>query len=151
MKEKDKELLLKDLCARLPYGVIVRHADYLIDSDGNYTGQFWYKRGYLYNICRLDNITTTIIESKGSDEEGYEHICDLEKSLPYLRPMSFMTEEEKEEYHKLCDKYYDIYFNSVESIDWLNAHYFDYRGLIERSLALEAPKGMYSETNTEKI
>ena len=87
MTQEEKQLLLQDLCARLPYGVIVRHADYLINSDGNYTGQIWYKRGYLYDICRLDNMTTTIIESESSDEEGYEHICDLERSLPYLRPM----------------------------------------------------------------
>ena len=58
MIQEDKELLLQELCCRLPYGVIVRHADYLIDSDGNHTGQFWYKRGYLYNICRLDNNTS---------------------------------------------------------------------------------------------
>lgn len=138
MKPEDKQLLLKDLCARLPYGVIVRHADYLVDSDGNHTGQFWYKRGYLYNICRLDNMTTTIVESEGSDEEGYEHICDLERSLPYLRPMSSMTDEE------------EIYYNTVyialkfyEKEDWLNKNHFDYRGLIPMGLALEAPEGMY--------
>jgi hypothetical protein len=70
---------------------------------------------------------------------------------PYLRPMSSMTKEEKEEYHKLCDNYYGIYFNSVESIDWLNKKMFDYRKddedegktMIEKGLALEAPAGMY--------
>lgn len=139
MKQEEKELLLKDLSSRLPYGVIVRHADYLVDSDGNYTGQFWYKRGYLYNVCRLDNMTTTIVESEGSDEEGYEHICDLERSLPYLRPMDSMTEEE------------EIYYNTVytalkfyEKEDWLNVNHFDYRGLIEMGLAIEAPEGMYN-------
>lgn len=164
MTQEDKELLLKDLCARLPYGVIVRHADYLIDSDGNHTGQFWYKRGYLYDICRLDNMTTTIIESEGSDEEGYEHICDLERSLPYLRPMSSMTEEEKRD---LSSKYnWNIKGNDIsiryhsegywdddtecptneylKLFDWLNAHHFDYRGLIDLGLALVAPEGMYN-------
>jgi hypothetical protein len=159
MTQEDKELLLKDLSARLPYGVIIRHADYLIDSDGNYTGQFWYKRGYLYNICRLDNMTTTIIESDGSDEKGYEHICDLERSLPYLRPMSSMTEEEKDEMFGICTlsdcsvntdwesvgveimsshpRYGDHYSTDYSVIDWLNKNMFDYRGLIEKGLAIE--------------
>ena len=143
MTQEDKELLLKDLSARLPYGVIVRHTDYLVDSDGNYTWQFWYKRGYLYDICRLDNMTTTIIESEGSDEEGYEHICDLDRSLPYLRSMSSMTKEEWAEYDNLSEAckesgYYDVI------VDWLNSHHLDYRHLIEKGLALEAPRNMYS-------
>ena len=132
MTQEDKELLLKYLCAVLPYGVIVRHADYLVDSDGNHTGQFWYKRGYLYDICRMDDMTTTIIESEGSDEEGYEHVCDLERSLPYLRPMSSMTEEEENEYYNI-----EFGFNiHSDRVDWLNAHHFDYRGLIEKGLAI---------------
>lgn len=160
MTQEEKELLLQDLSARFPYGVIVRHADYLIDSDGNYTGQFWYKRGYLCNICKLDNMTTTIIESEGSDEEGHEHICDLERSLPYLRPMSSMTTDEEYEYYQIrkrnsdkslslmdCnDHLQQLLFPIIagtESIDWLNAHHLDYRGLIPMNLALEAPEGMY--------
>ena len=145
MSNEEKDLLLKDLSARLPYGVIVRHADYLIDSDGNYVGQFWYKRGYLYNICRMDNMTTTIIESEGSDEEGYEHICDLERSLPYLRPMSSMTEEEKKELVRIScegniEHKYGIFYRNQ---DYLNSIHVDYRGLIEKGLAIEAPEGMY--------
>lgn len=165
MKAEDKELLLQVLSAMFPYGVIVRHADYLIDSDGNYTGQFWYKRGYLCNICKLDNMTTTIIESEGSDEEGYEHICDLERSLPYLRPMSSMTDEEWKElncigyivplydgcfgvdmraYCKNNQPHYRRFseFSAIE--DWLNKKMFDYHGLIPMGLALEAPEGMYN-------
>ena len=159
MNQEDKELLLKDLGARLPYGVIIRHADYLIDSDGNHTGQFWYKRGYLYNICRLDNMTTTIIESEGSDEEGYEHICDLERSLPYLRPMSSMTEEELAELSNIISEWFDKeLFDLIEEpfleyvlskinysispllFDFLNKNHFDYRGLIPKGLAIEVTK-----------
>ena len=70
----------------------------------------------------------------------------LSEVKPYLRPMSSMTEEEKAEYHSLCDSYYGIYFDTVDSIDWLNAHHFDYRGLIEKGLAIEAPEGMYKYT-----
>ena len=129
MRQEDKELLLKDLCARLPYGVIVRHADSLIDSDGNDTGRFWYKHGYLCDVCTLDDMTTTIIESEGSDEEGYEHICDLEKSLPYLRPRSSIASLiSAKEWSSL---------GGIELIDWYNANHIDYRGLISKGLAVE--------------
>ena len=150
MVQEDKELLFKDLCSRLPYGVIVRHADLVVDSDGNYTGQFWYKRGYLYNVCRLDNMTTTIVESEGSDEEGCEHICDLERSLPYLRSMDSMTEEEWEELLNI-DKKRGLFSSrhltwhiDGEIIDYLNKKMFDWRGLIPMNLALEAPEEMYN-------
>jgi hypothetical protein len=83
-------------------------------------------------------------------------VDNILKIKPYLRPMSSMTDEEKRQYRELCDE--DIrqltYVQTVHpglkyktschrSIDWLNAHHFDYRGLIEKGLALEAPEGMY--------
>ena len=69
--------------------------------------------------------------------------------------MSSMTEDENKEYHHLCyeeereqiefgERVTRVYYrNTIESIDWLNAHQFDYRGLIEKGLALEAPEGTY--------
>ena len=85
--------------------------------------------------------------------------------LPYLRPMSSMTEEEREELEHLSEEYFGKALdkqiqeslsssNRNESkileciassviVDWLNAHHFDFRGLIEKGLALEAPEGMY--------
>ena len=143
MIQEDKELLLKDLSARLPYGVIVRHADPLIDNNGNEIGEFWYKRGYLCDITTLDDITTTIIESEGSDEEGYEHICDLERSLPYLRPMSSMTEEESHEYnmHLLG---ITIGVDAINFMIWVYQHHLDILNLIDKGLALEAKEGMYN-------
>ena len=56
---------------------------------------------------------------------------------PYLRPMSSMTNEEK-------TYYFAINENPVTCIDWLNSHHFDYRGLIEKNLAINAPDDMYS-------
>lgn len=66
------------------------------------------------------------------------HPC-IDACRPYLRPMSSMTEEEKR-------KYIDVtqVSNHCAAIDYLNVHYFDYRGLIEKGLALEAPKDMYT-------
>lgn len=81
------------------------------------------------------------------------------ETKPYLRPMSSMTKEEKKELKELHFYYTDGHIVNDEDkdfkpiivdemhcvciIDWLNAHHFDYRGLIEKGLALEAPKGMY--------
>ena len=67
---------------------------------------------------------------------------------PYLRPMPTMDGAEVLEYISLKE---DIvasdgityYFETYESIDWLNKNHFDYRDLIEKGLALEAPEGMY--------
>jgi hypothetical protein len=72
---------------------------------------------------------------------------------PYLRPMSSMTDEERGEFRKVGgvmshSPQHDTWAISAfapEAYDWLNAHHFDYRGLIEKGLALEAPKGMYPE------
>lgn len=67
----------------------------------------------------------------------------LDEIKPYLRPMSSMTEEEKDEYDRL------VMCNASWVVDdWLLVHHFDYRGLIEKGLALEAPEGMY-KTKTE--
>ena len=79
--------------------------------------------------------------------------------MPYLRPMSSMTEEEKDKLYTAMDWYGRIDENGnvdtkgqdkvyretfYDYTDWLNAHHFDYRGLIEKGLALEAPEGMYN-------
>lgn len=120
MTQDDKELLLKDLCARLPYNVKIA------EMSG----------GTLTTSPRTDVIY--VIENGGK---------------PYLRPISSMTEEEQNEYEGLCldnlalptvKAYYNRYISTdYLHIDWLNAHHFDYRRLIEKGLALEAKEGMY--------
>ena len=119
MTQEDKDLLLKDLCARLPYGV---KAD-IVRSN---------------NLHRID---WTIEE-----DDIHELKCGLIVDIkPYLRPMWSMTMEDEKEYCRLVQDT----DNGIEPItnlmDWLNAYHFDYRGLIEKGLALEAPEGMYSE------
>ena len=68
--------------------------------------------------------------------------------------MSSMTAKEESEYHFLCEmeivevidierECFFVWHDTIKSIDWLNAHHFDYRGLIEKNLAIEAPEGMY--------
>ena len=137
MTQEDKKLLLIDLCTRLPWGVKVA----IELSEDKYTKA--------YDLREIDNDSTAKLRQQVTiwDYGFYRSVISypLIDCRPYLRPMSSMTEEEKEEYHKLCDNYYGIYFNSVESIDWLNAHHFDYRGLIEKGLALKAPEEMYKQ------
>ena len=127
MTQEEKDLLLKDLCARLPYKV---ECEAILNNGGNYP--------CVLNIGTLN-----------------QHIAGDHVLKPYLRPLSSMTEEEDEEYRKTKIRVavqWDDYGNPIgfelistfETFDWLNARHFDYRGLIEKGLALEAPEGMYN-------
>ena len=140
MTEEEKQLLLKDLCARLKYKTYVK------TSKGI---------GYVYAI----NISQLIELSVANDY--WSEVFNIDRIKPYLRPMSSMTEEEREEFYKECEKDYKIAVNeanrsykskfdeyapllsSYNKHDWLNANHFDYRGLIPMGLALEAREGMY--------
>lgn len=127
---QNKELLLKDLCARLPYGVKVQCEDYLFTFDKDHMGI-----GMLYRDFNMN-----LLESPKIILSGCYYGEDIK---PYLFPLSSMTEEQKDEYHNTCNIGLnrwgeEVYYDSDESIDWLNAHHFDYRRLIEKSLALDA-------------
>ena len=137
MTQEHKELLLKDLCARLPHGVKV-NADYInFNRDGK--------------LFSINNNEELII----SPEKGYSFDVAIEKCKPYLFPLSNMTEEQKQFFNNLpigIDKYGDISTKDdlsgnslytdlelyLEVIDWLNKNHFDYRGLIEKGLAIDA-------------
>lgn len=125
MTREDKQLLLKDLSARLPYGV----------------------------ICQLSSGDTSITEKLGIGGLS-DFMNGSMKIKPYLRTMSSMTGEERQFLLKFGtigmdenDKVFVVYpfglGKTMPVIDFLNAHHFDYRGLIERGLALEAPEDMY--------
>ena len=113
MTQEEKDLLLKDLSARLPYQPLCKK----VDTEDDF--------------CECDGLL------------GYS-LRDLVNNKiiikPYLRPMSSMT---KEEYNEVGDllKAEDPSLNLNEvmatiEIDWLNAHHFDYRGLIPKDLAI---------------
>ena len=125
MTQEEKQLLLQDLCTRLPYRVMIKSV-----GENKIVG--------LWDLKDVDNLP-----------------------LPYLRPMSSMTEEERMEFTKLFDKWHDDeLFDYIEEgaefsiwkhkgispvvFDWLNAHHFDYRGLIHMGIAIEAPNDMYN-------
>lgn len=132
MTQKEKQLLLKDLCARLPYGVIC-HYNCVIPIEGSELHK-----------ANCKDILRGIVPAPDKHVGfmvGFDKVNALEGDIkPYLRPMSSMTEEEKEEYDKTFDWDYSI---QGTPFDWLIAHHFDYRGLIEKGLALEAKEGMY--------
>ena len=140
MTKEERQLLLKDLCARLSYGVIVNVP--IIDGSEN-------KK--LVSIINEDNgipcihvYSYDVRNFKGelvSYEKSTYLLCDIK---PYLRPISSMTEEEKEDFGvPFTSEGLVTLADTIECMDWLNAHHFDYRGLIEKGLALEAPEGMY--------
>lgn len=123
MTQEDKELLLKDLSTRLPYGVKIRIIHHEIKgTDPEYVD---------------DVFSTTHYNMIDYDDDNYEF-------LPYLRPMSSMTPKERKEYKHLV-AFSGNPIGSAIFIDWLNAHHFDYRGLISKGLAIEAPDGMYEK------
>jgi hypothetical protein len=129
MTREDKELLLKDLCARLPYGVKIK----IRDND-------------IRTVRNIDTVhgKVNFIETDINSPYGVSIEMPLthrQGATPYLRPLSSMTEKEKMEYVEVWDLRQP--YIPTEAMDWLNAHHFDYRGLIEKGLALEAPEGMY--------
>ena len=124
MNKEDKQLLLKDLSARSIYGVKC-----LVSfNDGT------------KDIMTLKSSLPNSFGKWDFYNEKYSACSDNFK--PYLRPMSSMTEEEEIEYDatfatiKMADGHYDSTM-TYKSFDWLNAHHFDYRGLIEKGLAIE--------------
>lgn len=122
-----KKLLIKDLSSRLPYNVIVDYAYNAFNvRNGNYV-----KHG---SKCILDCYLLDVFISPRQNEKG-EYI------KPYLRPMSSMTETQKNEYQYITERWmYDSSYSISDSIDWLNKNHFDYRGLIPMDLAIAVTK-----------
>lgn len=120
MTEQDKQLLLRDLCSRLPYGVNLHIEFYDLQGDGELASRD--VKLTAGNICYcFDN----------------GHWVNFK---PYLRPMSSMTEEEIDYVER---HFYYTGYNDWDFVDWLNKNHFDFRRLIPMGLALEAPEGMY--------
>lgn len=150
MTQEDKQLLLQDLCARLPYGVKVENTSFSEPQVHTVFG-------------RVSDEEFLMLETyKSVGGEDYRTVTDdvhytgyLESIKPYLRPMSSMTKEETK--YKLS-KFFKVintkiegigyiptlnYGSAIEYVNWLNENHFDYNHLIEKGLALEAKEGMY--------
>ena len=128
MVQEDKELLLKDLAGRLPYGLYATVRDPEEKDDFQPFEILGIKEDLVW-------VRNTMI--------GVDHFDTIEIVKPYLRPMDSMTEEERKKYRIECKKVLLMRYrvNSHYPVtDWLNAHHFDYRGLIEKGLAIEVTK-----------
>lgn len=156
MTQEEKELLLKDLCARLPYKPIVQ-----IDDCG-----IWNLRGVDHDDSA--ELRDRVIVWRGKNYPSSKNSFPIINCKPYLFPLSSMTDEQKEELKSKCIhteteedwegvrcdvwgieilKKYDtrrwdnpIWLSTInmDAIDWLNAHHFDYRGLIPMGFAIDA-------------
>lgn len=118
MTQEQKDLLLKDLCARLPYAV-----KGLVTFNGNHF------------------MTQHQVEDRTIDGKLYDRFAEFQSSWydnvkikPYLFPMSSMTWEQECQYREVIASS----LNHYEVYDWLNKNHFDYRGLIEKGLAIDA-------------
>jgi hypothetical protein len=128
MTQENKELLLKDLCARLPYGVKMNH---IADDE--------------HSPKKLIGVAKDMITLEGLG--GYECV-DVEDYKPYLFPLSSMTEEQKKEYDSIiyhnielhCERYYNVIdVDSFEELqEFYHKNHLDYRNLIGFGLVLDA-------------
>ena len=125
MKQEDKKLLLKDLCARLPYEVKV-HAKY-IDTDNEVE-----KVGVLSMVDNDEVVAFTC-----DDTNCYNYVA-IHEVKPYLFPLSSMTEEQEEEYNNLNGYELGCFPHLEEALDYLIENHFDYRYLIDKGLAIDA-------------
>lgn len=103
--------------------------------------------GELCKVIRIDVECQQVYLKKDDEHGGTYSIVRGDIIKPYLRPMSSMTEEEQKEYDVFCCKPYLGIDETTASnfVDWLNKKMFDYRGLIPRGLAIEAPENMYKK------
>ena len=132
MTHNEKDLLLKDLCSRLPYGVMGKFGD--------------------SNPSKITNITHDIdsdswfVESEG-EFDGM--MCEINNIKPYLFPLSSVTEEQKKEFDDITDLDIEVaithikngtpnYLTGLNRLNWLLKNHFDIYGLIPMGLAIDA-------------
>jgi hypothetical protein len=127
MTQNEKYLLLKDLCARLPYGVVIQEK--CVEHDKTFLPNKEVDR-----LVNVDVHADSLMTNCGS-------LYYIDEVKPYLFPISSMTDEQKKEYAHIL-----VYTSSFEMIqitgestyDWLNKNMFDWRGLIPMGLAIDA-------------
>ena len=135
MTKEDKDLLAKDLCARLPYHVKVK-----VDDDKE-----------PYTLLAINANNNICVVGLQFDDVYATSRVEIERIKPFLRRKSSMTNSELTIYHALCDEHYILdygeeYYDTPQSLDYLNEIHVDYRGLINKGLAIEVTE----ENNTYK-
>lgn len=119
MTQEEKQLLLKDLCARLPYKVKVWYP--------NGSGAISTVKGIVDDICYFN------------ENPICGNFCHIEVVKPYLRSTDEISDEESNEMEYLINRH-----NIEGFLDFVYSRHIDWRNLIEKGLALEAPEGMYN-------
>ena len=128
MTQEDKMLLIKDLSSRLPYAVHVQH----ISGVSGILHDISIRHKYDGNDNIYDAICYTDFLGDGDN-------ITIEHFKPYLFPLSSMTDNQKQEYQYITERWmYDSSYLISDSIDWLNKNHFDYRNLIDKNLAIDA-------------
>ena len=128
MTQEDKMLLIKDLSSRLPYAVHIQHIS-------GFSGTL-YDISMHHKYDENDNVYDIICYT---DFFGDGNSITIEHFKPYLFPFSSMTKEQENEYQYITERWmYDPSYSISDSTDWLNKNHFDYRGLIEKGLAIDA-------------
>ena len=142
MRQEDKNLLLKDLSARLTYNVKAYVKNWSKLDRKYYEG--------VYTVDSIHPSLNTVLAC--SDRFCVEVILGYDdyEIKPYLIPMDMMTEEQKEEFDRLYTYDALIIEPQWKLIDWLNRNHFDYRGLIEKELALDASYLNIYNNDTER-
>ena len=131
MEQKDKDLLLKDLCARLPYGVKC----YIQETNDT----------SILAAVLEDGENTLFNFWEDSRKIQYWYQLYISEFKPYLFPMSSMTDEQKEEFNQLLELELKAINDEIThtqatefEIDFYNKHHLDWRGLISKGLAIDA-------------
>lgn len=124
MTNEQKDLLMKDICSRLPYGVVIQercleHDEMFLPNKGE---------NRLINIDMSDGKLMT-------NDWSFYHVDEIK---PYLFPLSSMTEEQKLEFIDTCTFFRNSTFGWTDrTFDWLNKNHFDFRDLIPMGLAID--------------
>lgn len=122
MAQEDKELLMKDICARLPYGVCYKHLTW--DDE----------RGEECIAAQIYSINSDgYVKNCYDDETVY-----IDDVRPYLFPLSSMTDEQEKEYNDLNCYELGCFPHTEAALDYLIKNQFDFRGLIPKGLAIDA-------------
>ena len=123
MIKEDRELLMRDLSCRIPYGVFVK-------IDG---------------MSKIVKLTSISCYGEVGVDDGSNYLYPISEVKPYLFPLSSMTEEQEKEYNETLGVVINIDDSTVfeedktyHTLDWLNKNHFDYRFLIDEGLAIDA-------------
>lgn len=135
---QEEELLLEDICGRLPYGVKVLYEGW----DSDHGCEF----NTVEDLIGIDDKFIYTLWRGERDKHSIVEPLSITDYKPYLRPLSSMTDEEREDYSQFIAEINGCacFIDPISQMDWLNKNMFDYRHLISNGLALEAPEGMYN-------